>query len=74
MTGKLKIVMTPGGLNRVDLYEAAGFEVVEGDRTTEDDMIELMRDADAAQVVVMPLPSRRVLGNCPNSRQSAAWA
>ena len=74
MTGKLKIVMTPGGLNRVDLYEAAGFEVVERDRTTEDDMIELMRDADAAQVVVMPLTSRRVLGNCPNSRQSAALA
>ena len=65
MTSKLKIVMTPGRLNRVDLYEAAGFDVVEGNMKTEDDMIALMRDADAAQVGVLPLTTRRVLENCP---------
>lgn len=65
MSTKLKIVMTPGRLNRVDLYEAAGFEVVEGNMTTEDEMIELMHDADAAQVGVLPLTTRRVLENCP---------
>lgn len=65
MTEKLKIAVTPSRLNRLDLYEAAGFEVVAGKVSTEDDMITLMQDADAAQVGVMPLTSRRVLENCP---------
>ena len=34
---------------------AAGFEVVEGKCKSEDDLIELLNDADAAQVGVMPL-------------------
>ena len=65
MTEKLKIAVTPSRLNRLDLFEAAGFEVVADKVSTEDDMIALMQDADAAQVGVMPLTSRRVLENCP---------
>lgn len=61
----MKIAVNPGKIYRFDLYEAAGFKVVEGRVETEDDMIELMRDADGAQVGVMPLTSRRVLEACP---------
>ncbi len=48
------------------LYEAAGFEVVEGSCRTEDEMIALIGDADAAQVGLMPLTTRRVMAACPN--------
>ncbi|MEM7077547.1 MAG: C-terminal binding protein [Pseudomonadota bacterium] len=61
----MKIAVNPGSIYRFDLFEAAGFEVVQGRVKTEDDMIELMHDADGAQVGVMPLTSRRVLENCP---------
>ena len=61
----MKVVVNPSRLNRTDLFEAAGLEVVEGRVKTEDDMIELMQDADGAQVGVWPLTSRRVLEACP---------
>ena len=61
----MKIAVNPGKIYRFDLFEAAGFEVVEGRVETEDEMIELMTDADGAQVGVMPLTSRRVLEACP---------
>jgi D-3-phosphoglycerate dehydrogenase len=61
----MKVALNPSRINRVDLFEGAGFELVEARVRTEDDMIELMRDADGAQVGVMPLTSRRVLENCP---------
>ena len=47
------------------LYEAAGMTVVEGTCRSEDDLIDLLRDADGAQVGIMPLTSRRVLEACP---------
>ena len=49
-----------------ELYEEAGIEIVEGGCRTEDEMIELIGDADGAQVGIWPLTSRHVLEGCPN--------
>ena len=46
---------------QADLYKAAGFEVVEGRCRNEDEMIELISDADGAQVGLLPLTSHRVM-------------
>ena len=48
-----------------ELYEAAGIEIHEGTCRSEDEMIDLLKDADGAQVGIMPLTSRRVLESCP---------
>jgi D-3-phosphoglycerate dehydrogenase len=48
------------------MYEAAGIEVVEGACRTEKEMIELINDADGAQVGLLPLTSRKVMDACPN--------
>ena len=48
-----------------ELYEKAGIEVVEGGCSTEAEMIELIGDADGAQVGLMPLTSRAVMEGCP---------
>ncbi len=61
----MKIALQASPYNRTDLFEAAGFEVVEGSCRTEDDLSELLKDADGAQVGTMPLTSRQVLENCP---------
>jgi D-3-phosphoglycerate dehydrogenase len=61
----LKIALQASPFNRADLFEDAGFEVVEGRLRTEADMIELLKDADGAQVGVMPLTSRAVMEACP---------
>jgi len=61
----MKVAVNPSRINRLDLFENAGIEVVEGRVASEDDMIELMQDVDGAQVGVMPLTSRYVLENCP---------
>ena len=47
-----------------ELYEAAGMEIREGTCGSEDEMIELLGDADGAQVGIMPLTSRRVMESC----------
>ena len=47
-----------------DLYEKAGIEVVEGRCSTEAEMIELIGDADGAQVGLMPLTSKQVMQGC----------
>ncbi len=61
----MKVALPKSPYNRVDLFEAAGLEVVEGPVRSKEDFIELLRDADAAQVGVMPLTSREVLEACP---------
>ena len=61
----MKVALPTSSLNRVDLFEAAGFEVVEGRVRSTEDFIELMRDADGAQVGVMPLTTREVMEACP---------
>ena len=61
----MKVALQSSPFFRVDLFEAAGFEVVEGVCRSEDDMIELLKDADGAQVGTMPLTSRKVLEACP---------
>ena len=49
-----------------ELYEQAGIEIVAGGCRTEDEMIELIGDADGAQVGILPLTSRRVMETCAN--------
>ena len=61
----MKIALQSTPFNRIDLFEAAGFEVIEGVCRSEKDMIDLLKDADGAQVGVMPLTSREVLEACP---------
>ncbi len=61
----MKIALQATPFNRIDLFEAAGFEVIEGVCRSEQDMIDLLNDADGAQVGVMPLTSRKVLEACP---------
>ena len=51
--------------NRNDLFEAAGFEIIEGGARSTQEMIELLKDADGALVNTMPLTSREVLEACP---------
>lgn len=48
-----------------DLYTRAGFDVHEGACSTEDEMIELLGDADGAQVGILPPTTRRVMESCP---------
>ena len=61
----MKIALPASPYNRVDLFEAAGFEVVEGRIRSTEDFIDLMRDADGAQVGTLPLTSRAVMEACP---------
>ncbi len=51
--------------NRVDLFEQAGFEVVEKPVRSIEDMIDLLSDADGALVNTLPLTSREVMDACP---------
>ena len=48
------------------LYEKAGIEINEGRCRSEAELIELIGDADGAQVGIMPLTSRHVMQSCPN--------
>ena len=64
----MKVALPSSPYNRVDLYEAAGLEVIEGPVRNTEDFIELMRDADGAQVGVMPLTTRAVMEACPKLR------
>lgn len=61
----MKVALQASPWNRVDLFEAAGFEVVQEPVKTEDELIDLLRDADGAEIGVMPLTNRRVLESCP---------
>ena len=61
----MKVALQASPYNRVDLLEAAGFEVVEGVCRTEDELISLLSDADGAQVSTLPATSRHVLESCP---------
>jgi len=61
----MKIALQTTPFNRNDLFEAAGFEVVEGRCRTEADLVALLQDADGAQVATMPLTSRAVMEACP---------
>ena len=55
----------PNPYNRVDLFEQAGFEVVERPVRSIEDMVDLLHDADGALVNTLPLTSREVLDACP---------
>ena len=48
------------------LYDAAGIELIEGGCKDEGEMIELIGDADGAQVGILPLTSRKVMEACSN--------
>ncbi len=62
----MKIALQASPWNRVDLFEAAGFEVTQRAVRSEDELIDLLRPADGAEVGIMPLTTRRVLEACPN--------
>ena len=63
----MKVVLQGGARDgQKELYEAAGIEVTEGGCRTEDEMIELIGDADGAQVSILPPTTRRVMESCPN--------
>ena len=61
----MKVALMPNYYNRVDLFEAAGFEVLEGSTSTTEEMIDLLKEADGALVNTLPLTSREVLEACP---------
>ncbi len=65
MGERMKVALPASPYNRVDLFEAAGFEVVEGPVGSTEELIELLRDADGAQVGTMPLTTREVMEACP---------
>ena len=62
----MKVAVQASPWSRVDMLEAAGFEVVEAPISTEDEFIDLLRDADGATISTRPLTNRRVLEACPN--------
>ena len=61
----MKVALQRNPFNRRDLLEERGFEVVEGVCRNEDDLADLLSDADGALIGVMPLTSRFVLERCP---------
>ena len=73
----MKIALPHSPYNRIDLFEAAGFEVVEGSTRSTEEMIDLLGDADGAQVGTLPLTSREVLeafpAGIPRKWQSSRW-
>lgn len=67
MGKQLKVALHGRGQqSQKDLYAAAGIEVVEGAARTEDELIELIGDADGAQVGIHPDTTRRVMQTCSN--------
>ena len=61
----MKVALMSNPYNRVDLFEEAGLEVLEGPTRTTEEMIDLLRDADGALVNIIPATSREVLEACP---------
>lgn len=61
----MQVALMANPYNRVDLFQAAGFEVREGPAATTAAMIELLRDADGALVNIIPATTREVLAACP---------
>lgn len=64
-SANMKVVLATSPYNRVDLFEQAGFEVVEGTMGNTAEMIDLLKQADGALVNSRPLTSREVLEACP---------
>ena len=63
----MRVVLQGGDrAQQIDLYEAAGIDVEIGRCRTEDEMIEMIGDADGAQVSIQPATTRRVMESCPN--------
>ena len=61
----MKVALMSNPYNRVDLFEEAGLEVLEGPTRTTAEMIDLLRDADGALVNIIPATTREVLQACP---------
>ena len=63
----MKVVLQGGDrLRQRELYEAAGIEVEIGRCGNEDEMIDMIGDADGAQVGIQPPTTRRVMQTCRN--------
>ena len=61
----MRIALQASPWNRADLLEAAGFDVVEKPVRTEDELADLLADADGALIGVVPLTTRAVLEAAP---------
>ena len=60
-----KVVVTGRSMAPLKLLTDAGFEVVESDSQTTEELIEATRDADGALIGIWPLHDRHVLESCP---------
>ena len=61
----MKIALQKSTFDRTDLFKEAGFEVKQASAKNHDEMVDLLKDADGAQVGTYPLTSREVLKACP---------
>ena len=61
----MKVALQTSPYNKLNLLKEAGFEIVDAACRSEDDMIDLLKDADGAQVGTSPRTSRRVFEACP---------
>ncbi|MEE8292183.1 MAG: C-terminal binding protein [Candidatus Tectomicrobia bacterium] len=61
----LKVALMPNKYNRLDLFEKAGIDTVEGAARTPDEMVQLLSDVDGALVNTRPRTSREVMEACP---------
>lgn len=61
----MKVALQANPWHKKHLFEEAGFEVTQAVCNTEEELIELLREADGAQVGIRPLTTRTVLEACP---------
>ena len=61
----LKVVISGRSMAPLNLLTEAGFEVVEGEANTTEELIEITKDADGALIGIWPLHDRQVLEACP---------
>ena len=61
----LKGVISGRPMAPLNLLHDAGFEVVEAEATTTEELIDITKDADGALISVWPLHDRTVLEACP---------
>jgi D-3-phosphoglycerate dehydrogenase / 2-oxoglutarate reductase len=64
----MKIALQTHPWQRRDLFEDAGHDISEAVPTSEDELIDLLANADGAQIGIMPLTTRRVLEACPQMK------
>ncbi len=61
----LKVVISGRSMAPLNLLSEAGFEVVEAEANTTEELIDITKDADGALIGIWPLHDREVLEACP---------